>query len=1203
MDDEEKRLREEWEREEEKVCLRGDICFTPAVREEIADADGASSIMDLLKNLQQEGGGLTVGPGSGDEMEKASIKKMFESISVFKAGIIERFRQHIEDEYEKTKSAVLGRLRDRDWSVKCDECSRHVHANKTMHSQAVKVELICPNRKCGAVVDKPWLPTKDPLFFHRTAEACVNSLFQELRRYPLPGGSQAIETVDGRHIEERLSSELELLYLATRSGEYTIEHPDYGDLTFNRACLDGMSGFRAVGLEVSSDISRELQRLHTEGGWNDPLDSYDLVGAQLAYILQESGIIRYDKSRTGGRRKTSMKGPANMLLLSDEYADEVEKRFTLPLIQDDSYEPVNALIDLAASENNRIMLVEPLEHLHGAADIKQEAEEWLPKIEALRDEVARAKESNKRSEVTAAKKELDKFHKQHGGAMNRWRRWKDPDQLDILLGGYLLPPVRRKKGVVSNHWAYQRVTDDKERCRPSEKAVRALNHLQKTPWAINEDVLKVARDVVPKLISEEYRKLQWESPENPAQVDGVWQWREKKFDSEVQALEFHNGLQPRIKLAPQEDSDRPREPTWGMEDWNEFQSSLQKAQDIVDGWGQGFSNRFWHVWRFDWRGRMITASPILSPQADDLDRGLLLFADEHPLTTDGLRWLKIRLASLWDGHGGWKNMTSDDALPTFAELESACDEEENIALLRRVAANSRDEMDEWCSGALKAKSEAFQRLAATLEFVRILKLLDNPETTADDVLTRLPISQDASTNVYQHVSALIRDVNMARKVNVLPKVGADGKPVKADFYAEVVRELNRKWDEDNPLENIDGLTSEEAQSIKDVVVERSISKKPVMTLSYGATTKGIKDSLLTHNGKTNGKKSWGKRKSPPEDTWEKPKPESPPDGESAWIWNGAKYVKENYVYCHPASILGEVLNKKNVDEEKHSEIVRIVAEGYEEALNEVAPKFMEMKNTLRKFNSDNGKEQIIWTTSAGFKVFSSKLRDPETQKVSRIDVSENRRVRLKEGIQGLAENVKSGAGDGLFKGFNTVSKKLRELLKLAKDDEESMATHLEMIVEDEEGPRRELAIGVLDYWNEKPWTTISCVRHSGETDHAKEKRGRPPNFVHSLDAAHMQLVLLDFEKFSENDNSALCFWSVHDSFGCHPSMMGQLRTSVITRFCDVHAETEEGGIELFGPLDALHHHREGKGMDDLDKTFSTELITTENKGIDHYFIS
>ena len=50
--------------------------------------------------------------------------------------------------------------------------------------------------------------------------------------------------------------------------------------------------------------------------------------------------------------------------------------------------------------------------------------------------------------------------------------------------------------------------------------------------------------------------------------------------------------------------------------------------------------KFWHAWCFDWRGRMYTCSNLLSPQGDDLSRGLLLFGEEENLDETGWKWMR-----------------------------------------------------------------------------------------------------------------------------------------------------------------------------------------------------------------------------------------------------------------------------------------------------------------------------------------------------------------------------------------------------------------------------------------------------------------------------------------------------------------------------------------------------------------------------------
>ena len=116
--------------------------------------------------------------------------------------------------------------------------------------------------------------------------------------------------------------------------------------------------------------------------------------------------------------------------------------------------------------------------------------------------------------------------------------------------------------------------------------------------------------------------------------------------------------------------------------------------------------------------------------------------------------------------------------------------------------------------------------------------------------------QDASSNIYQHISLLLRDKELAQLVNVLESDRPD------DIYQRVADEIK---DEDSKsgssaleaLSKMDGLTFEASREILSGIATRKHSKSPVMTKGYGSGKRALEDMLLTHNGKPGNKKGGG----------------------------------------------------------------------------------------------------------------------------------------------------------------------------------------------------------------------------------------------------------------------------------------------------------------------------------------------------------
>ena len=161
---------------------------------------------------------------------------------------------------------------------------------------------------------------------------------------------------------------------------------------------------------------------------------------------------------------------------------------------------------------------------------------------------------------------------------------------------------------------------------------------------------------------------------------------------------------------------------------------------------------------------MYTNSTLLDPQGDDFSRGLLSLGESRPLTTQGWKWLCISVSKLWEG-----TPLAPEKNSTFEQLLSATREEDSdfVRMLKSVAADPLSTIDQWSKNRtdiIKSHSEGFQRLSATIAYVEALS--DGGVGANSDFIA----VQDASSNIYQHISLIIRDRHMRDLVNVLEGV-------------------------------------------------------------------------------------------------------------------------------------------------------------------------------------------------------------------------------------------------------------------------------------------------------------------------------------------------------------------------------------------------------------------------------------------------
>lgn len=207
----------------------------------------------------------------------------------------------------------------------------------------------------------------------------------------------------------------------------------------------------------------------------------------------------------------------------------------------------------------------------------------------------------------------------------------------------------------------------------------------------------------------------------------------------------------------------------------------------------------------DFRGRVYDMPQFLKPQGDDLSKGLLEFGTAKPLGDEGVEWLAIHLANTW----GEDKVSFNDRV-RWVEAN-----EERILAVAAAPLDERFWMD---------ADAPFQFLAACFEWAGYRR-------EGEGFLSRVPVGLDGSCNGLQHLSAILRDPVGGRAVNLLP---AD-KP--QDIYTEVMLKVRAILEEK-------AAQGEPTAQKWLPLLKRSVVKRPVMTLPYGATKQGYADQIM-----------------------------------------------------------------------------------------------------------------------------------------------------------------------------------------------------------------------------------------------------------------------------------------------------------------------------------------------------------------------
>jgi DNA-directed RNA polymerase len=343
-----------------------------------------------------------------------------------------------------------------------------------------------------------------------------------------------------------------------------------------------------------------------------------------------------------------------------------------------------------------------------------------------------------------------------------------------------------------------------------------VNALQRTAWAVNEDVLVVLEEL-------------WER------------------DMAVAKLPLGDDLPPpaRPDLPPVKDAAGKRneldeEQTATLKNWKVAKKAYHDAaKQRQSRWSQGNQMKnvarelasreeFYFPHTLDYRGRAYAVPLVLNPQGSDLSRGLLTFAEAKPLGEMGAFWLAVHGANSW-GKPVDKGRLEE-------RVDWVIQHEE---LIRAVAADPLEQEREyrvpgkkdetvtplawWC----KADAE-WQFLAFCLEWAA-------SDCGADeDFESRLPVSIDGSCNGLQHFSAMLRDREGATAVNLTRSL------MPQDIYQAVADDVQCRLREDDSRVARAWL----AYGTKKGIFDRGLVKRQVMTTPYGVTRTGMLDQLV-----------------------------------------------------------------------------------------------------------------------------------------------------------------------------------------------------------------------------------------------------------------------------------------------------------------------------------------------------------------------
>ena len=368
--------------------------------------------------------------------------------------------------------------------------------------------------------------------------------------------------------------------------------------------------------------------------------------------------------------------------------------------------------------------------------------------------------------------------------------WSDP-----FTGGYWTPRVRRL--TLMKGWSLSKEYLDELAEHDLDPVYDAVNSMQSTEWCINNRVLDVVKTLwntgsqIGGIPSADDLPL---PPKPPFLIDKSIQkedWTEEQLDQfkiwkrEAGDIHAQNAKLKSLRL--------------------QFVKTLYIAELFED------EHTIFFPHQMDFRGRAYAVPLFLNPQSSDLSKGLLEFASTVPVSDEtDANWLAIHGANVY----GKDKCSLADRVKWIAEHE------------HEILAVSEDPYSNrfWCDA-----DKPFQFLAFCFDWAGYKK-------EGYGYMSCLPVQMDGSCNGLQHFSAMLRDDIGGKAVNLLP---AD-KP--EDVYGIVAERVLEKVTEDVRSDN--EIVAALAQGWLKHGIDRKVAKRPVMTLSYGATEFGFREQVF-----------------------------------------------------------------------------------------------------------------------------------------------------------------------------------------------------------------------------------------------------------------------------------------------------------------------------------------------------------------------
>lgn len=631
-------------------------------------------------------------------------------------------------------------------------------------------------------------------------------------------------------------------------------------------------------------------------------------------------------------------------------------------------------------------------------------------------------------------------------------------------------------------------------------ALMAMNTLQSTRFRVNQRVLDVANECWERdwSVGIMPRKEPKKVPDAPVMAGfGVSEYEHK---AAVEAFKVAN---PAAWTAWKKQASAIKAENAS----GERASKIQDVANLLDVANAHAGRAIYSPVQMDFRTRLYYVANLLTPQGNDLAKGLLEFDNGVPMTEQGARSLAIAGATMYANGGLDKAPMEDRAQWVY----------DNDGIIRACA---RDPMGNTFWADADDGKTAWTFLAFCFEW-------NEWRTHGEGYVSHLIIYADGKCNGSQHHSALMLAEEEAQYVCMTPMQKPD------DLYSRVLDKVNARivagMNDSTTVKTGDtsGPTRGELFSLVAGKLKRNHVKRACMTYSYGVTPMGVRDQLKSDHAE--------------------------------FFAQFEKSLRKPLITLLASEIMTAVKDTVKASATCMrflQEVARVVATAGL-PINWITPDGFAVEQKYEQFES----YRVTTTLSGGLRVRIDKTDEVRRHFFEACYELAVKVIGTKAGAQrmlnelhamvsyGVVKNILQGYRDLLVAGAEDIDAALRDTIRRELGD---------VLVGNHAGMLEGLVVVFEDLAKKSVTSTArdNCVqthlrKPTGELDVNKQASAMAPNFIHSMDATALRMTLNACAAVGITD-----FAAVHDSYGTHAENYAEMNRILREQFVKMYTEQD-----------------------------------------------